>query len=71
MIKLNIKKKHYAGLEELFLLHTGTEVSEATLSELQPFKASGNYMGGMQKWPNCYLTECMCIVSHDSADTQK
>jgi len=29
MIKLNISKK-YAGLEELFLFHAGTEVSEAS-----------------------------------------
>jgi len=28
-------------------------------------------MGDMQKLPNFYLNECMCIVSYDSADIQK
>jgi len=27
------------------------------LGELQPFKAIGNYMGGMQNWPNFYMNE--------------
>jgi len=41
------------------------------LSESQSFKATGNYMGDIQKWPNFYLNQGMCIVSYDSADTQK
>ena len=32
------------------------------LSELHPFKATGNYMGGMQKMANFYLNECMCMT---------
>jgi len=35
------------------------------LSELQPFKAIGNYMGSMQKWSCFCLNDCMCIISYD------
>jgi len=41
------------------------------LSELQPFKAIRNYMGGMQKMAK-FLFEWMHVYfSHDSADIQK
>jgi len=41
------------------------------LSELQPFKAIGNYMGGIAKIAKFQLNQCMCIVLYDSADIQK
>jgi len=50
MIQLTILVKIYTGLEELLLLHAGTEVSEGNPWWIIAFKVIGNYMGSMQQF---------------------